>query len=441
MHNDNDEVFIQRSNTNFLPLILSNELKLNNDKDSNNNKINEEEIKYIENDDNEQNENIDNNINNDTKEKKLTLSNKNILNKLNINISNVTNRTLVSNKALQNIKGVLFDKKPKNNKRNSLFKKQNLLCLSNTPNYYSSNIYNSFNQPNILCLNENKIQNNNNNKIPNNNDINNLINYNYNNKNIKNSSMIDLKNNSYNNDNKNNNNNKIEIDFNRSDSLNKSSSYLFSCLLNNYSKLKKPRIKRKNVYKNTINKLSPYIKFSKNENISSKQIYRHYLKETYKDYQTILKKRRNKISKKFNGSYDYSHVICPGLKRIYGYNENFMNRMNEIKKNNNIAFKNDFNIKDYQNTLIKLMKNNVSEKYLNKLQNNYMKFNEKNYGLLIPKGRYINLANKLKNHLSGDALENLKKMDKNYHIYYQKKNKEKKNRKEFVDMFKKVKFK
>ena len=118
-----------------------------------------------------------------------------------------------------------------------------------------------------------------------------------------------------------------------------------------------------------------------------------------------------------------------------------MNRMNEIKKNNNIAFKNDFNIKDYQNTLIKLMKNNVSEKYLNKLQNNYMKFNEKNYGLLIPKGRYINLANKLKNHLSGDALENLKKMDKNYHIYYQKKNKEKKNRKEFVDMFKKVKFK
>ena len=32
-------------------------------------------------------------------------------------------------------------------------------------------------------------------------------------------------------------------------------------------------------------------------------------------------------------------------------------------------------------------------------------------------------------------------MDKNYHIYYQKKNKEKKNRKEFVDMLKKVKFK
>ena len=76
------------------------------------------------------------------------------------------------------------------------------------------------------------------------------------------------------------------------------------------------------------------------------------------------------------------------------------------------------------------MNKKISEKYLNKLRENYKIFNERNYGMIIPKGRYIDLAHKLKGHLSGDVYEHLKRMDKNYKIYFQKQQNDKKDKKD-----------
>ena len=414
---------IVRSNTTFLPKINSKEIK------NNNQSINSEDMNLILNN-NEPKENITNNNFNKEKRMSFSINSNNILfNKININISNLNEKALVSNKALQNIKDILFNKRPITRNKVPYYKKMNPIYFPNSPNIYSQMLYNSYNQIKKAQSPELINQNNSNS------DINNIINNNSIIKNFNNS-MTNFKNNSINNK---INSSSIGNELNRSDAFNRSSSYLFSCLLNEYSKLKSKKIKKKSVYKNTIIKLSPFFKISKKGKVTARQIYRHYLRENAKDDGLTEK---NKISTKFNGSYDYSHVICPGLKNIYGNNKNYMNMMNEIKKNNFIAYKKDFNIKDYQKTLIKLMKKNVSEKYLDDLKKNYMKFNEKNYGMIIPKGRYINLANKLKEHLSGDCYENLRKMDKNYKLYFEKKSKSKKEEQNrIIGLNKKLKFK
>ena len=400
--------------TNLLPKIPNKEININNVIDNNNLLNLENESK--ENINNESIENKNRKNNTITKKNKINInySTNSFFKKFNNNIPNIKEKSLISKKDSRNIKDNLLTKKIKNRNNNPII---NSIYLSKSPSFYYSSLYKSFSPIN---------------KLNNNNDINTIIN----NSNYKifNNSMTYLKNKNLNNNSNNNNSNmninNIENEFNKSDSLNKNSSYLFNCLLNKYSKIKIPKKKPKTVYKNTIYKLSPFFKFSQNEKITARQIYRHYLKENAKDDNDNKEdKKKKKISNKFSGSYDYSHVICPGLKNIYDNDKTYMVRMNEIKKNNIIAFKKDFNIKDYQATLIRLMKKKVSDKFLTNLKNNFMKFNEKNYGMMIPKGRYINLANKLKNHLSGDAYESLKRMDKNYKLFYQHKkvNKKKKN--------------
>ena len=187
-------------------------------------------------------------------------------------------------------------------------------------------------------------------------------------------------------------------------------------LINNNNKSIKiilPKVKYKK-------KPLPFIIRSKNNKITANDIYLHYLKEnendknkidnqpTIKDFAKYLKKIDNK---KFNY----------GFNKIYGDDEFFNNMINEIKKNKNIALKNDFNIQDYQRTLLKLLKKRVSEKSLEKLETRYKLFNERNYGMMIPRGRYINLADKLKDFLSKEIFEKVKRMDRNYIIYLEKK--------------------
>ena len=402
---------LKRSNTNFLPLIKNRE-NINKIDETNSIKS-ENENKII-----LKNDNIfsKNNLNEKIyikKPKTNYYSNKSILNKININISNLPEKTLISNKALQNIKDILFNNKKKENINKIPFY-NNLNNNNNNPNNQDISTFIKIpSTSNFLSFNEKSNQNNSN------------IDYSYNN------SLNNMKTSTYYNNtfNKSINCNTIEKinDFNKSDSFNKNSSYLFTCLLDKYSKSKKKKVKRKTFYKNTIYKLSPFFKYSKKENISAREIYKHYLKENHNDKPS---KKKMKIKTKFNGSYDYSHVICPGLKKIYGNSPSFMNRMHEIKKNNVIAFKNDFNIKEYQTTLLRLMNKKISEKYLNKLRENYKIFNERNYGMIIPKGRYIDLAHKLKGHLSGDVYEHLKRMDKNYKIYFQKQQNDKKDKKD-----------
>ena len=99
----------------------------------------------------------------------------------------------------------------------------------------------------------------------------------------------------------------------------------------------------------------------------------------------------------------------------------FLEESKKLKKNNVIAYKNDFNIENYQNTLLKILKKRVTEKSYNRLQKSYKLFNERNFDIIIPSGRYVNLAERLKDFLSKDIYEKMKRTDKNYLLYLTKK--------------------
>ena len=251
--------------------------------------------------------------------------------------------------------------------------------------------------------------------------------FNINNSSAKNSTFYNKENSNSSLDNNNNNHinstskntNALILDLNKSDSFkNYNSSYLFANLLNNISLEQKKDIKVK-VYKNTVYKLSKFFKKSKDKKISARQIYKYYLKEA--------KKVPNNKKHIFSGSYDYSYVICPQLKKLYGNEPSFLNKINEIKKNDYIAKKKDFDIKEYQKILMKLFEKRICKKNMDKLRNNYKLFNQKNFGRDkdLYKGKYINLALKLREHVSDFAFENIIKLDKHYQKYL---NKEKNNK-------------
>ena len=244
--------------------------------------------------------------------------------------------------------------------------------------------------------------------------------------------------------------NKIILDLNRSDSFKKYNSlYLFENLLNQISFEQKKKDTKPKFYRNNLNKFkfSDYFLKSRDEKIGAKRIIKHYLKQ--KD-ESFSPKSQRKIHR-CGGKYDYNYVMCPQLKILYGDNPSFTNKLNEIKKNDYIAMKKDFKINEYQDLLMKLCENKISEKNMNKLKKDFGIFNEKNYGMKIPKGRYINLANKLKDHLSVFAFENLKKLDRNYTKYYstdkngntknKKKEKDKINEEENKLIIKKIRIK
>ena len=211
--------------------------------------------------------------------------------------------------------------------------------------------------------------------------------------------------------------NTLILDFNRSDSFKKYNSlYLFENLLNQISfeqkkKDEKPKINRKNLNKF---QFSNFFLKSRDVKIGAKRIYKHYLKQKDESFSPKSQKQIHHSNEKYKPNY----ALCPQLKILYGDNPSFNNKLNEIKKNDYIAMKKDFKINEYQDLLMKLYENKISEKNMNKLKKDFKIFNEKNYGIKIPKGRYINLANKLKNHLSSSAFENLKKLDRNYTKYY-----------------------
>ena len=182
------------------------------------------------------------------------------------------------------------------------------------------------------------------------------------------------------------------------------------------------------IKKNRVKKNASYLIKSKNKNISANDIYLHYLKENE------IEKSKNKIEynstlvefSKYLKNNDYKKFNYD-LEKIYGDDKNFIKRVNELKKNNNIAFKKDFNIQDYQRTLLKLLKKRISDKSMENLDRSYKLFNERNFGMMIPRGRYINLANKLKDFLSKEIYEKVKRMDRNYKIFLEK-NEEMKHR-------------
>ena len=90
-----------------------------------------------------------------------------------------------------------------------------------------------------------------------------------------------------------------------------------------------------------------------------------------------------------------------------------MRRTKEIKNNNYIAFKNDFDIDEYQNAIMQFLQNRVDIQNLHILMQNYKDFNEKINRKFSPKGRFTNLANKIRNNAPTYLINRLKDLDKN----------------------------
>ena len=164
-------------------------------------------------------------------------------------------------------------------------------------------------------------------------------------------------------------------------------------------------------------KIQAFLLKSKKEKTSANDIIIHYLKENQKD---STKNIPLSNFKKYLETIDYRKFNY-GLNKIYGNTDKFLRRIEEIKKNNVIAYKKDFNIENYQNTLLKVLKKRVSEKNYFKLQASFKKFNERNFGMFEPKGRFVVLAEKLKDFLSREIYENMKRADRNYLLYLGKK--------------------
>ena len=150
---------------------------------------------------------------------------------------------------------------------------------------------------------------------------------------------------------------------------------------------------------------SYFFKISQKDDISAKKIYKHYLNKSAGD---IVPPIRN--YKRFFDNRSKSFL--EKLSRIYCEDKNFLSSIKELKHNKKIAFKDDFNIEEYQSTLIELLDQRVSQKNLLDLQNNYKALNRKLYGLIEPKGRYTILAEKLRFNLPLYLLERFKQLDK-----------------------------
>jgi len=203
-------------------------------------------------------------------------------------------------------------------------------------------------------------------------------------------------NSSYNNNNTNNitgfnstkNNNNIT---NYSISKN-NSNYFLSSYNNNFSETRIPK-KKKN--------FSKFFYKSQSKFITSKKIFKHYIKEEERDKVVPIKYFKKGGAPK----------SIKELKELYKDNIKFERRLKELKCNSTIAFKEDFNILEYQTTLVKLLSNRISEKNLHEFQKQFVLFNEKNFGMTGPKGRFTNMAEKIKYNIPLYLYEKIKQLD------------------------------
>ena len=153
---------------------------------------------------------------------------------------------------------------------------------------------------------------------------------------------------------------------------------------------------------------------SQSKLISSKKIFKHYIKEEEKEK---IKPVKFFLRGGAPRSIKELKDMCKGDLK-------FEKRMKELKYNNTIAFKDDFNILEYQSTLITLLSKRISEKNLHDLQKKFVSFNEKNFGMVGPKGRFTNMAEKIKYNIPLYLYEKIKQLDIDKLIskynYYQK---------------------
>ena len=177
-------------------------------------------------------------------------------------------------------------------------------------------------------------------------------------------------------------------------SLSKNNSNFFKSLYNDSFYITK-------MPKNGAN-FSKFFYKSQSKLITSQRIFKHYIKEEERDEVVPIK-----YFKRGGAPKSYKE-----LKELYKTNNvKFNKRIKELKANNAIAFKEDFNILDYQSTLIKLLSNRISEKNLHELQKNFVVFNEKNFGMVGPKGRFTNMAEKIKYNIPLYLYKKIKQLD------------------------------
>ena len=163
--------------------------------------------------------------------------------------------------------------------------------------------------------------------------------------------------------------------------------------------------------KNSINNL-PNINndlsksFLMKKKIPVKKIYDYYIKKEseniikpIKNFDNFIKRKYRDPKKRFN--------------KIYCINKSYLKRTKELKNNREIALKDDFDINEYQNAIMQFLENRVDSINLNSLGQNYREFNDKINKRYSPKGRFTNLANKIRNHAPIYLINKLRDLDKN----------------------------
>ena len=163
--------------------------------------------------------------------------------------------------------------------------------------------------------------------------------------------------------------------------------------------------------KNSINNL-PNINndlsksFLMKKKIPVKKIYGYYIKKEseniikpIKNFDNFIKRKYRDPKKRFN--------------KIYCINKSYLKRTKELKNNREIALKDDFDINEYQNAIMQFIENRVDSINLNSLGQNYREFNDKINKRFSPKGRFTNLANKIRNHAPIYLINKLRDLDKN----------------------------
>ena len=148
---------------------------------------------------------------------------------------------------------------------------------------------------------------------------------------------------------------------------------------------------------------SNYFYKSQSSLYSSRRIFRHYIRESENDKitpETFFYKTGAPKPKK-------------ELDELYKLNINYHKRIQELKYNKSIAFKKDFNVMKYQSTLLKLISKKMSLKNIKELQKGYVNLNQKIFGLgIAPRGRFSNLAEKIKYNVPLFLYERIKQLDK-----------------------------
>lgn len=152
-------------------------------------------------------------------------------------------------------------------------------------------------------------------------------------------------------------------------------------------------------------KFSKFYQYSKNINVSARQIYEHYISKEINQKIRPIDNFTKFFQKKFSSPKNK-------LNKLYNIDNLYINNILELKRNNSIAYKDDFNIQEYQKILLGMLKKRIPSNSLFCLRQNFKRFNEKYLKGFIPhKGRYTNLAEKIRDSAPIFLINKLQKLD------------------------------